>query len=102
MGVASGPLSASFVRRMDSSVSPGIGVPCVGTAPAPAVTRCHSRRAPDASIASTAAPTTSGPIPSPGINVTAVAMAGAFLTFGALPSNPQRDEEQPDLDSQER
>ena len=33
MGVASGPFSASLVRRIESSVSAGIGVPCVGTAP---------------------------------------------------------------------
>src|SRR5438309_7060276 len=101
MGVASGPFGASLLRRIDSSVSAGIGVPWVGTAPAPAAARCHSSRAPAASMTSTAALTTSGPIPSPGMSVTGMAMAGAFLTFRRGGGNPQRDEKQEDLHSQE-
>jgi len=55
-----------------------MGVPCVATAPAPAAARSHSSFAPAASIASTAAFTTSGPIPSPGISVTGIDMGREF------------------------
>src|SRR5207237_2468020 len=60
----------------------------------------HSSRAPAASMASTAALTTSGPMPSPGIRVTGMAIAGAFLTLRGRGSNPQRDEQQEDLHSE--
>src|SRR5436190_8062667 len=88
---------------MDSRVSAGIGVPCVATALAPAAARSHCSRAPAASIASTAALTTSGPIPSPGIRVTGIDMAdsvaGSSQNFGfqrllaRLPSAPDREGE---------
>src|SRR5947209_8414427 len=109
MGVANGPLSASLVSRIDARVAAGIGVPWVGMAPAPAAARCHSRRTPAASITSTAALTTSGPIPSPGMRVTGIAMGGAFLNRATTGRNslrlrrrwrnPQRAEEQEHLDS---
>src|SRR4051812_50039508 len=71
---------------MDSRVSAGMGVPWVATALAPAAARSHCSRAPAASIASTAALTTSGPIPSPGISVTGIDMAdsvaGSSQNFG--------------------
>ena len=71
--------------RIDSSVDSGSGEPCCGIAPAPAAASSHSIAAPVASTARTAPATTSGPIPSPRINVTRVAIAGyitATMTTG--------------------
>src|SRR5438552_2595086 len=88
MGVASGPLSASLLRRMDSSVSAGIGVPWVGIALAPAAARSHSSLHPAASITSTAALTTSGPMPSPGMSVTRIDMGGELSSLLPCPRQP--------------
>src|SRR5437660_5550723 len=95
MGVARGPLRASLLRRIDSSVSAGMGVPWVGTAPAPAAARSHSSFAPAASMASTAALTTSGPMPSPGISVTGIDML-------RLLTDPAGNREEDHLDEEQR
>src|SRR3954454_4389854 len=75
MGVARGPLRQRRFSRMEARVSSGSGAPWRGMAPAPASRGSQAISAPVASTARTAASTTSGPIPSPLINVTLVDMA---------------------------
>src|ERR1700691_109354 len=69
--VSSGPLSATRVRLSDSISASGTGVPKRRNAFIPAACRSHSSLIPVASITASAALTTSGPTPSPGIKVTA-------------------------------
>ena len=72
---------------MEARVVSGRGAPCLGMAPAPASASSHERSAPVASIARTAASTTSGPMPSPLISVTLVDMAGTG-SIGAVARDP--------------
>ena len=69
-GLETGPLSATPVSRIEASVESGSGVPSPGTAARPSSRTSHSTSTPVDSIARRAAPTTSGPMPSPGIRVT--------------------------------
>src|SRR5436190_6260947 len=75
IGVSSGPFKTTRVWLIESIVSCGTpeGSPCLNTS-APAWRSCHSIGAPLASTIRCAAPTTSRPMPSPGIRVTGVAI----------------------------
>ena len=68
-GVSVGPLRASLFFRIDSSTRGGRAEPSLPIAEAPAISVCHSNPSPVAVKTRTAAATTSGPMPSPGINV---------------------------------
>src|SRR4051812_12426373 len=79
-GVVIGPLIATPVRRIDSSVVSGSGLPpCWSITSAPACWSSHSNSTPVASRTRRVASTSSGPVPSPGIRVTACAMRAAML-----------------------
>src|SRR5579872_5612921 len=69
IGVAVGPLRPTRVTSREAKTSSGINCPCSARARAPASTCSHSIATPVASTARTVASATSGPIPSPGINV---------------------------------
>src|ERR1700694_3120128 len=71
MGVPTGPLSATLVRRMESSVRGGSGVPYSFMALSPAGWTSQSNSTPVASSSRTDASQISGPTPSPGSRVTA-------------------------------
>src|SRR3954469_1536467 len=75
MGVARGPLRHSWLARMEANVASGKGAPCLGMAPAPASRGAQVMSAPVASMARTAASTTSGLMPSPLMSVTLVDMS---------------------------
>src|SRR6202142_3817458 len=68
-GVSRGPLRASRVRRMLSSVTAGSGSPALVMPASPASWRSQRNGAPSASSTASVASTISGPIPSPGISV---------------------------------
>ena len=76
IGVASGPLSTTRVRSIESSVSSGtpLTMPRSNARP-PASANSHCSETPVASMSMSAAPTTSGPTPSPSITVTAGAVS---------------------------
>src|SRR4051812_18236659 len=79
-GVVIGPLIATPVRRIDSSVVSGSGLPpCWSITSAPACWTSHSNSTPVASTTRRVASMSSGPVPSPGIRVTAWAMRAAML-----------------------
>src|ERR1700674_5664575 len=71
IGVVSGPLMATLLRRIDSSTCTGIGLPNFSMTSSPASCTSHSMSTPVASITRRAAELTSGPTPSPGISVIA-------------------------------
>src|ERR1051325_8921211 len=71
-GVSSGPLRASFVRLIESSVASGMGSPKRATPAIPASCVSHSICAPAAASNRTVALAIDGPMPSPGISVTCV------------------------------
>ena len=75
-GVVIGPFSATPVRRIESSVGSGSGLPpyCSITS-APACWTSHSNSTPVASSTRLVASASSGPVPSPGISVTSWATA---------------------------
>src|ERR1700733_3890779 len=69
MGVVTGPLSATLLRRIESMSSTGSVWPERSNASRPARWRSHSIATPDAFRIRTTASVTSGPMPSPGIKV---------------------------------
>src|SRR5580693_1892117 len=69
IGVVTGPLSATWVRSMDSVSSFGMYSLYFSNASAPAMKVSHSNFTPVASRMRTVACVTSGPMPSPGIRV---------------------------------
>ena len=69
-GVVIGPLSATRLRRIDSSTCSGSGVPYSAMTASPASWTSHSKATPDASSTRRVASASSGPMPSPGIRVT--------------------------------
>ena len=72
-GVVIGPLSATFVSRIASSVSSGSGLPPNWSmTSAPACWTSHSNSTPVASRTRRVASVSSGPVPSPGMSVTGV------------------------------
>src|ERR671937_667502 len=91
-GVVIGPLSATPVRRIESSVGSGSGLPpnCSITS-APASRTSQSNSTPVASSTRRVASVSSGPVPSPGISVTSCATGReptqAFAP-SPLPSGP--------------
>src|SRR6266540_2899088 len=80
-GVVIGPLSATRVRRMESKIRSGSGVPSRARAAAPASSTAHSNPTPVASMTRRVASETSGPMPSPGIRVTRCATAAHYRTI---------------------
>src|ERR1051326_1456487 len=68
-GVVTGPLSATLLRRIDSSTSGGSGSPKREIASAPTKYFSHSTSTPAHSMIETTEAVTSGPIPSPGRRV---------------------------------
>src|ERR1041384_6650514 len=68
-GVVTGPLSATLLRRIDSSTSAGSGSPKREIASAPTKYFSHSTSTPAHSMIDTTAAVTSGPMPSPGRRV---------------------------------
>src|SRR5438552_8770160 len=91
MGVSSGPLSATRVRLMESSVESGIGSPYFASAAIPATCTSPSIVAPVASSTRTVAAVIDGPMPSPGISVTGVPMEFSVGIGSSAAS--RRDEE---------
>src|SRR5215472_209503 len=81
-GVVTGPFSATRFCSIDSYSALGMYSPVFANASAPAANVCHSNStsvaAPAASKTLTTAPETSGPIPSPGINVTLCVLFAAI------------------------
>src|SRR4029453_12257846 len=69
-GVSIGPLRATPLSRMDASARDGKASPVRSKAPSPISSTSQTMSPPVAATARRAASTTSGPIPSPGINVT--------------------------------
>src|SRR3954465_13547586 len=69
MGVVTGPLSATLLRRMDSSTSAGRGSPERARASEPTKYFSHSTSTPEHSMIETTEAVTSGPMPSPGSSV---------------------------------
>ncbi len=69
IGVVTGPLSATLLRRIESSSSSGSVAPCASSASTPARCDSHSTSRPAVSRILTTAPVTSGPMPSPGMSV---------------------------------
>src|SRR6266511_1226763 len=93
-GVVIGPLSATRVRRMESKIRSGSGVPSRARAAAPASSTAHSNPTPVASMTRWVASETSGPMPSPGIRVTRCATAAHYRTIraGSAPyTSPRRE-----------
>ncbi len=78
-GVVTGPFSATRFRSIDATSSLGMYSPCFSNAPAPAANRSHANCTPVASRIRTTASVTSGPIPSPGISVTACVFPKSLL-----------------------
>src|SRR4029077_9392843 len=70
MGGVIGPFKATCVRRMEATTVSGRGVPYFSRASTPASTSSHSMGAPVAGITFLTTPQSSGPVPSPRINVT--------------------------------
>ena len=70
IGVSTGPFNATRFRRTDSMTSSGSDDPDKSCAGPPTTNLSHSIRTPAASTMRTTAAQTSGPMPSPGINVT--------------------------------
>src|SRR5688500_18532184 len=68
-GVVTGPLSATLLRRIESSSSSGSVEPWRSSASTPARWDSHSTCRPALSRILTTAPLTSGPMPSPGMSV---------------------------------
>src|SRR5690242_11528465 len=89
-GVSSGPLSATRVRLIESSVLSGIGSPYFATADMPAARSSHVMPASAASRSRTVARLIDGPIPSPGIRVTLVAMLYRDRADGQRIGSPER------------
>ncbi len=69
-GVVIGALSATLVRRHDSITLSGTGVPTLAMMSTPASSTSQSMATPVASMQNLVASASSGPTPSPGINVT--------------------------------
>src|SRR5947208_1917958 len=69
MGVVTGPLSATLLRRIDSRTSGGSGSPKRAIASEPTKYFSHSTSTPAHSMIETTAAVTSGPMPSPGRSV---------------------------------
>src|SRR5437763_7878330 len=69
MGVVTGPLSATLLRRTDSSTSGGSGSPKRAIASEPTKYFSHSTSTPAHSMIATTDAVTSGPMPSPGSSV---------------------------------
>ena len=69
MGVPMGPLRATRFFWIESSTSCGSVVPAFSATPAPALCTSQSMATPEASSTRWVAAHTSGPMPSPGINV---------------------------------
>ena len=78
-GVATGPLSATLVSRIESNTSCGKSSPPLARLTSPTSRRRHSKATPVASITLSAASVISGPIPSPGIKVTRCAMCSSLV-----------------------
>src|SRR3954464_6842248 len=75
IGVVIGPFSATPVSRIASRTSCGSGLPpCLSMTSAPASCTSHSNATPVASRTRRVASVSSGPVPSPGINVTRCAI----------------------------
>ena len=70
-GVVIGPLRATPLARIDSITRSGSGVPSVAIVASPASCTSQSKPIPVASSTVLAASASSGPIPSPGMSVTA-------------------------------
>ena len=69
-GVVMGPLMATLVSLTESMTACGSGVPYFSMTSAPASTSIHSICTPVAATATLVAAMISGPIPSPGMQVT--------------------------------
>ncbi len=84
IGVVSGPLIATPLLRMESSTCSGRGVPYLSMTSAPASWTSQSNCTPVASSTRRVASDSSGPTPSPGMNVTRWAMVEAPLLAVSL------------------
>src|SRR5215472_6833992 len=85
IGVVTGPFKPMPVRSIDSVSALGMYSPYLANASEPAANDSHSILTPEASTMRVAARVTSGPIPSPGINVTLCVITfllGAGFSFG--------------------
>src|SRR5215211_5584987 len=93
IGVVTGPLSATLLRRIESSTSCGSGSPKREMASAPTKYFSHSTSTPEHSMICTTAAVTSGPIPSPGSRVIlCLAMQTPCALRGPLQGKLQREE----------
>ena len=94
IGVVIGPFSATPLRLTESSVSCGSGVPADSITSTPASFTSQSKETPVASSTRRVASVSSGPVPSPGIRVTACDIGGRIVTgagiAGQVPSGPPR------------
>ncbi len=72
-GVVIGALIATLLRLIDSSTRSGIGVPSASYTSTPASCQSHSNSTPVASSTRAVASASSGPVPSPRMNVTVYA-----------------------------
>src|SRR3954452_15423302 len=80
-GVVIGPLSATPLPRIDSSVSSGNGLPSLAAIDSsPAERTSHSKSTPVASSTRRLASVSSGPVPSPGMRVTRCVIGGGSYT----------------------
>ena len=79
IGVVSGPLIATPLLRMESSTWSGRGVPYLSMTSAPASWTSQSNCTPVASRTRRVASDSSGPTPSPGMNVHAMGHGGKLL-----------------------
>src|SRR2546425_1424985 len=87
-GVVTGPLSATLLRRIESSSCGGSVAPYCSTASTPAGYDSQSASSPAVSRIFTTAPATSGPIPSPGMSVIVCVTSIPFRA--AWPRRPRR------------
>src|SRR5581483_8386717 len=85
-GVVIGPLIATRVSRIDASTGSGSGVPYRSTTSAPASWTSQSNSTPVASSTRRVASESSGPTPSPGINVTRWLMTSLPVRFRPIVS----------------
>src|SRR5262245_19514835 len=90
-----GPLIATLFARMDSSTCSGRGVPYLSMTSAPASWTSQSNSTPVASSTRRVASDSSGPTPSPGMNVTRWTM-NPLLHVMRGPAGPPRLEEPPE------
>src|SRR5688572_5056454 len=88
IGVVHGPLSATLFRVIESSSSAGSVWPVFSNAVTPASCRSQSIATPVASSTDVTAAVTSGPMPSPGINVSVCVVRGMVHPLAARGESP--------------